>query len=577
MKVIEKIIKYDDYNYVEGMLQFKAYGVKIRETRHGEQFSIDSISSVKLDVSKKILAPKVPSGINKNKVSSLYFPDKIITIINKDHENPYLVNYDEIIVDDEYVDDNLNIKGNRFYTSKNGTEISSTIEIKVYALIKVQQERVEKSYLYEVNKKISGEGNIEIFPEKDYYENGEKIVITVDSESLGKFEGWGNGDNSKKKKIEFTFNNEDIDIEAEFSEKDTKNFKDDKQNFQNSLETKKRASNSFFNNKNNSFWDIIGLIITVLIAIVIIGVIISIFGKALLFFIIGALLIWLITLVPRGIFHLEFFKKIFTGFFVLLLIVGLVVIIKNTSNHSVIKPIIPKKTEVVKENKTTDYIHHVKWKDYGNREYETDLIINSDVVNYSSRVKNSLSNINSESSYNKMLSFLNNKSQDSYVKISPKMDSLQVSNSLNEKEYAEMIVSMVQSIPYYAIVDKGCNPYEYQDKMLRDLLSENPCEGYQKHGIKTPAEFLKNLKGDCDTRTLFLYGLLKEVGFDVAIFGSQKYGHSILGINLNTNQPHYKTHKNKKYYLWEVTAKNFKPGKLPKSISNLNYWSLNLN
>ena len=73
MKVIEKIIKYDDYNYVEGILQFKAYGHKTADYLHAEHFSIDSISSVRLEVEQKYLTPDLPPGINKNKVSTLSF------------------------------------------------------------------------------------------------------------------------------------------------------------------------------------------------------------------------------------------------------------------------------------------------------------------------------------------------------------------------------------------------------------------------------------------------------------------------------------------------------------------------
>ena len=68
MKIIEKVIKYDDYNYVEGTLQFKAYGRTTKRLAHSEFFSIDYISDVRLEVEKKYLTPELPAGINKNKV-----------------------------------------------------------------------------------------------------------------------------------------------------------------------------------------------------------------------------------------------------------------------------------------------------------------------------------------------------------------------------------------------------------------------------------------------------------------------------------------------------------------------------
>ena len=86
-----------------------------------------------------------------------------------------------------------------------------------------------------------------------------------------------------------------------------------------------------------------------------------------------------------------------------------------------------------------------------------------------------------------------------------------------------------------------------------------------------------NLKGDCDTRTLFLYGLLKHEGYDVVIFGSEKYRHSILGIDLPILAPNYKWVNGTKYYLWETTNTGFEAGYIPATISNTSYWNLNLN
>ena len=173
MKVIEKIIKYDDYNYVEGILQFKAYGHKTADYLHAEHFSIDSISSVRLEVEQKYLTPDLPPGINKNKVSTLSFPDKIPTIVDGDYSKPYGVNYDEIIVDDSYVDKNQNITGQRFNSTKNGNELSSTVQIKVYGLIKIGRERTESEIQYEVSTKAHGPGRIEITPNKDSFRTGE--------------------------------------------------------------------------------------------------------------------------------------------------------------------------------------------------------------------------------------------------------------------------------------------------------------------------------------------------------------------------------------------------------------------
>jgi hypothetical protein len=162
MKVIEKIITYEDYNYVEGKLQFNAYGQKTHDLLHSEYFSIDRISHVCLEVEKKYLPPELPPGINKNKVSTLTLPDKITTIIDGDYSKPYGIAYDEIIVDDSFVDDQQNIKGPRFNSTKTGSELSSTVAIKVYGLIKIERQRTETENQYEITLIPHGPGTIEV-------------------------------------------------------------------------------------------------------------------------------------------------------------------------------------------------------------------------------------------------------------------------------------------------------------------------------------------------------------------------------------------------------------------------------
>src|SRR5690606_19973812 len=134
MKIIEKVIKYDDYNYVEGTLQFKAYGRTTQRLAHSEFFSIEHMSGVRLEIEKKYLATELPPSINKPKVSTLLLANKIPTIVDGDYNNPFEIAFDEIIVDDGFLDDQLNIIGRRFFTTKNGSQISSTVEIKVYGL-----------------------------------------------------------------------------------------------------------------------------------------------------------------------------------------------------------------------------------------------------------------------------------------------------------------------------------------------------------------------------------------------------------------------------------------------------------
>jgi hypothetical protein len=140
-----------------------------------------------------------------------------------------------------------------------------------------------------------------------------------------------------------------------------------------------------------------------------------------------------------------------------------------------------------------------------------------------------------------------------------------------------MVVSFVQDIPYSIVLSDGCDPSLYNDRFTKNFLINNKgkCDGYQRFGLNTPVEFLTNLKGDCDTRTILLYTILSHYKYDVAIMSSEFYGHSILGINLPYNGLVYTT-KYQKYILWETTSLGAKPGIISNEISNINNWRISL-
>lgn len=596
MKIIEKIIKYDDYNYVEGTLQFKAYGRTTKRLAHSEFFSIESISSVRFEIEKKYLAPELPSGINKNKVSALTLPEEIPTIVDGDYSNPFNIVFDELIVDDDFLDDKLNIVGRRFFTNKNGSQISSTVEIKVYGLIKIAQEYIERIVQYEVFTGVIGLGRIEVYPKKDFYITGEKITIKAIPDANQEFLGWEDDLNLLPQEFQVKIDQEDLHIQGVFTDIIVEPIPASPLSVKEAITTKVRevakntgkawhrpvSTSPTLGINNLGCGEFFGWVFAIVFYGLILVLLISLFGKY--FFITAAivLLIYLINLVPIKYFSWSMFNWLFIVGLVFLLFTGLANFSDNFRTYKKdrteqITPV-PSVEELINENKTIDYVHEIKWKDYSDEWYETKLIINSDIVENAATYRNFLPTLNSTSEYNNLLSNLYQISKrDAYFKVIQKLDSIKVAKNFGSERFAEVIVSMVQSIPYFAIVEESCNPFSYRNPLIRDLLMNNPCEPYIRHGIKAPAEFLKNLKGDCDTRTLFLYGLLKEKGFDVAIFGSQKYSHSLLGIVLPLKGTDYKVINNKKYFLWEVTAKDFKPGFLPPSINDLRYWEVNLN
>ncbi len=146
--------------------------------------------------------------------------------------------------------------------------------------------------------------------------------------------------------------------------------------------------------------------------------------------------------------------------------------------------------------------------------------------------------------------------------------------NLNRMEFAEMVVSCIQNIPYSFVFQEEC-PTENFDELTKHILQDCPecCIGKIKYGIQNPVSFIKNLKGDCDTRTVLIYSILKHFKYDVAIVNSEFYRHSIIGIDLPASGL-FKIHNGKKYVLWETTAKYFEAGYLSPGFDDVTHWNV---
>ena len=146
---------------------------------------------------------------------------------------------------------------------------------------------------------------------------------------------------------------------------------------------------------------------------------------------------------------------------------------------------------------------------------------------------------------------------------------------MSAEVFAEMVVSCIQNIPYALVFQEACQDPEQYQGWIQELLRECPdcCLGDQPFGLQTPLGFMQNLKGDCDTRTVFLFSVLSAFNYDVAILNSDVYRHSILGLNLPA-AGQYKLFRGKKYLVWETTAPNHIMGVLPPQINNMNFWDV---
>lgn len=301
------------------------------------------------------------------------------------------------------------------------------------------------------------------------------------------------------------------------------------------------------------------------------------------------LILLIINLIPKNIF--SGFFKIIGILFLMFFIISLINFFFFQSNLPNPKPIVTENNEdkIFEEEPIVDSLenknvkdtlikHHRVWQDYDDNQYKGVIWTKkSDFINSKSFKNNLVLNQDSEQSYDEMIYRLKENDKYKLKGIYQLFDSINNVKKLSKIKFAELVVSFIQDIPYSLILPNDCKPELYNDKFISDYLSSNnpKCDGFQKFGINSPVEFMSNLNGDCDSRTLLLYTIFVHYDYDVALLSSEYYSHSILGINLPLSGVAYK-YQYQRYVLWETTAPNIRAGVLPNEISNLNYWRISL-
>ena len=231
---------------------------------------------------------------------------------------------------------------------------------------------------------------------------------------------------------------------------------------------------------------------------------------------------------------------------------------------------------LIEDNDTIPiYTSTQSWKDnFGNSFYGSLSVRQSDynILQYSTKNYRPSSNQNF---WGELYSYLEKKNAPSLDLVMATFTKIHVEKQLNTMEFAEMVVSCIQDIPYSFVFQEACLPAESYEDSIKDILEDCPdcCVGNVLYGIQNPVSFIKNLKGDCDTRTVLIYAILKHFNYDVAILNSTFYRHSILGLNI-PGSGKVKFYRGKKYILWETTAKYYSAGVLPNNYNDLKHWNV---
>ncbi|MBN1409656.1 MAG: hypothetical protein JW969_02355 [Spirochaetales bacterium] len=131
----------------------------------------------------------------------------------------------------------------------------------------------------------------------------------------------------------------------------------------------------------------------------------------------------------------------------------------------------------------------------------------------------------------------------------------------NEKwsayDLADQVVKCIQTINYerpsnvITETDKAANVFDYF----------------------TPNEIAWYSKGDCDTKSLFIVSVLKQLGYDAVMYYSEYYGHAMAGLNINATGTYLKFN-NRKYYFIESTYPGWEIGVLPPDFKDVKKWNL---
>lgn len=157
--------------------------------------------------------------------------------------------------------------------------------------------------------------------------------------------------------------------------------------------------------------------------------------------------------------------------------------------------------------------------------------------------------------------------------------------NLNYQQAMDYVVSSIQYIPYTLISDKNeCPCYLFEINFKNDCSPRKDgrgcCNNVYPGAVYSPSEFLTQKTGDCDTKSLFAYSILKKLGFDVAVIVGEVDGgyHAMLGVNM-LNPPvvtKYVKYNGKNYYPWEVTGGNSRLGDM-RMWDTWRNWSVALN
>lgn len=242
----------------------------------------------------------------------------------------------------------------------------------------------------------------------------------------------------------------------------------------------------------------------------------------------------------------------------------------DTVSTIILTDTIHQQIDSTKKNEFANYTW--KWSSFDGKKYQLNFSINKNLIIESSERRSSSSNVSTEL-YRGLYSF------DRMVLANMVLGYKNIirQEGLNYYSALNMVVTSIQSIPYTLVLNSA--GIEYRGEMVKCPCQTNfgyfkgkcavladgkgCCNDVEPWGVYSPVEFATRRTGDCDTRSLFAFTILKELGYDVAIMGSEEEGHSVLGVKVSGipgDGIRGSDIVGRDYFLWELTSYGHKLG-----------------
>ena len=257
---------------------------------------------------------------------------------------------------------------------------------------------------------------------------------------------------------------------------------------------------------------------------------------------------------------------------------------RKEEGRATIEPPVPIEVTDKDGNKKIDSLfhHEVHWDDFSQRSYLGEYSTTLSQYEQSNRMHNALAGVEARGDVRTYwTSIYQSLARNDQAKLDSIVDYFQTQRDslrLNPTETAEAVVTFIQEIPYYLLHDGTCEEAMSQgnDFMNEYHAEGRPCLAGVVAGLQSPYEFVHNLKGDCDTRSVLCHTILTRLGIPSSVWVSEAYGHSIIGIGVAGSGNNYKTVDGQRHFATELTAKGFRVGMISPDHTDMDNWLITL-